>query len=211
MKKIYLVRHGRTGGNEKGLWQTFDQPLSDHGRDQARKVSSRFKNIKIDSIIASNMDRAFETAQIINTEIGLDVIPTKFLHEIHRPSAVRGKSKTDEETIKIMEEVENNWGNNGWKHSDEENFYDLRDRAVESLKEITSLPADNVIAVTHEFMKRMIFAVIFFGESLSLEQFEKTRLICVENTGVSTFSYNDGKWKMLSWNDHSHLLDLGVM
>ena len=106
-----------------------------------------------------------------------------------------------------MEEVENNWGNNGWKHSDEENFYDLRDRAVESLKEITSLPADNIIAVTHEFMMRMIFAVIFFGESLSPEQFERVRLLWAENTGVSTFSYIDGKWKVLSWNDHSHLLD----
>lgn len=208
MKKIYLVRHGRTGGNEKGLWQTFDQPLSDHGRQQAVKVSKKFKNIKIDSIIASDMDRAFETAQIINAEIGLGVIPTKLLHEIHRPSIVRGKLKTDEETIKIMEEVEDNWGNNGWKHSDEENFYDLRDRAIESLKEIISLPADNIIAVTHEFMKRMIFSVIFFGEGLSLEQFEKARLLWAENTGVSTFSYNDGKWKVLSWNDHSHLLDL---
>jgi broad specificity phosphatase PhoE len=208
MKKIYFVRHGRTGGNEKGLWQTFDQKLSDHGREQATKVSKRFKDIKIEYIMASDMDRAFETAQIISAEIGLEVIPTKLLHEIHRPSVVRGRPKTDEETMAIMNEVEKNWGNDSWKHSDEENFFDLRNRTIKALEEIVSLPAKAVIAVTHEFVSRMIFGIIFYGENLSPESFSQmAKLLAVENTGVSEFQYTDGNWKMVSWNDHSHLLE----
>ena len=208
MKTIYFVRHGRTGGNEQGLWQTFDQLLSDYGREQAAKVSKRFKNIKIDSIIASDMDRAFETAQIISADIGLEVIPTKLLHEIHRPDAVRGKPKTDEQIIKIMDEVEKNWGNKDWKYSDEENFFDLRERVEKALSELLSLPADTIIAVTHEYVLRMVFAVIFFGEQLTPDLFKViVKRLWAENTGISEFTYDDGKWKMLTWNDHSHLLE----
>lgn len=207
MKRIYFVRHGRTGGNEKGLWQTFDQPLSDHGRDQATKASKRFKNIKIDAIIASDMDRAFETAQIISADIGLEVIPTKLLHEIHRPEAVRGKPKTDEEIIRIMNEVEENWGNMDWKYADEENFYDLRDRVKEALDELLALPVDTIVAVTHEYVLRMIFAIIFFGEQLNPDLFKVVfKRLWAENTGISEFTFDEGKWKMLTWNDHSHLL-----
>lgn len=208
MKKIYFVRHGRTGGNEKGLWQTFDQKLSDHGREQAAKVSKRFKDIKIEYIMASDMDRAFETAQILNTEIGLEVVPTKLLHEIHRPTVVRGKSKSDEEILKIMEVVEENWGNPDWRHSDEENFFHLRDRVSAALAEIASLKTESVIAVTHEYFLRMTFAVIFFGDQLTPELFKTIeKKLWVENTSVSEFTYDEGKWRMLSWNDHSHLLN----
>ncbi len=212
MKKIHFVRHGRTSGNEIGLWQTFDQTLSDFGREQAKKVSKKLKNIKADTIITSDMDRALETATIINMEIGLEVIPTKLLHEIHRPSVVRGKLKTDPDTVLVMDEVKKHWVDGSWKHSDEENFFDLKNRVESALRHITDLPGEVVVAVTHEFVLRMIFAVTLFGEKLTPELFGSiVKFLLVENTGVSTFIYDKGSWKLLSWNDHSHLSDPSII
>ena len=210
MKTIHFVRHGRTGGNEIGVWQTFDQTLSDHGREQAQKVAKRFKNSKIDHIIASDMDRAFETAQIINSDLAhlnLDIVPTKLLHEIYRPKEVRGQLKTDEKSIEIMKEVRAHWNDPSWKFSDEENFFDLKARVEKALDEVLALPGENIIAVTHEFVLRMIFGFITYKEVLTPELYEAfINLMWHENTGVTTFTYDNGKWRMLNWNDHSHLL-----
>lgn len=65
---IWLVRHGEVAGNT-GDHRTFvgwsDLPLTERGRRQANAVAARLKREKIHYIIASDLSRARDTADLI--------------------------------------------------------------------------------------------------------------------------------------------------
>ncbi len=71
---IYIVRHGQTDWNVKGIYQgRIDIPLNETGREQARKTKKELEGIKFDKVFSSPLKRALETAQIIcNNEIITD-------------------------------------------------------------------------------------------------------------------------------------------
>lgn len=59
MIKILLVRHGETEWNKVGKMQGWgDSPLSELGRNQARWLNERLKDVKIDKIYSSPTGRA---------------------------------------------------------------------------------------------------------------------------------------------------------
>lgn len=62
--RLYLIRHGETIWNEKGLWQGIaDVPLNEKGKDQAKKLAERLK--RVDAIYSSPLKRCLETAREI--------------------------------------------------------------------------------------------------------------------------------------------------
>jgi phosphoserine phosphatase len=66
MGRILLVRHGETIWNHELRYQGHcDVPLSDVGREQAKALMERLKNVEIHSFYASDLSRAKETAEII--------------------------------------------------------------------------------------------------------------------------------------------------
>lgn len=72
---IYMIRHGQTDWNvARKVQGKADIELNKIGREQAREVSKKLKNKKIDIIISSPLKRAKETAQIIAEEIKCPVI-----------------------------------------------------------------------------------------------------------------------------------------
>jgi probable phosphoglycerate mutase len=73
-KRILLVRHGESVWNAEGRWQgAANPPLSDAGRAQARALADALRDAGIDSVVASDLDRAGETAQIVADALGLAV------------------------------------------------------------------------------------------------------------------------------------------
>ncbi len=71
---ITFVRHGESVGNaENRLQGQSEFPLSETGRAQARALAERWKGegVCFDYVIASPLSRAFETAQIIATSLGV--------------------------------------------------------------------------------------------------------------------------------------------
>lgn len=64
---IYIVRHGQTDWNLEHRTQgQSDIPLNDIGRGQAADLANRIADLKIDTIFASDLSRAYETAAILN-------------------------------------------------------------------------------------------------------------------------------------------------
>ena len=54
-KKLFLVRHGQTELNKKGVIQgKIDSPLTDKGINQAIETANRAKDLNIDILIASD-------------------------------------------------------------------------------------------------------------------------------------------------------------
>jgi broad specificity phosphatase PhoE len=83
MLHLILVRHGETEWNKQRRYQgQSDVSLSDLGRRQAELVAKRLADQKIDVIYASNLKRAWETAQAVAEKIGLKVSPEPRLREL---------------------------------------------------------------------------------------------------------------------------------
>jgi probable phosphoglycerate mutase len=78
MKTIGLVRHGTTEWNLAGRMQgQMDTPLAEAGRVQARLLGRRLASEPgWDGIIASDLSRAAETAQIVAAASGIPLIGT---------------------------------------------------------------------------------------------------------------------------------------
>ena len=66
MNKIYIVRHGKTDWNVKGLLQgTIDIELNEDGIKEAKKISRKIDFSKIDICLCSPLKRTRETARIL--------------------------------------------------------------------------------------------------------------------------------------------------
>lgn len=72
---IYLTRHGQTLWNlEKRLQGRGNSPLTEDGIERAKELRDRLKNIHIDSIYSSPIERAFETAKIIKGNKDIEIV-----------------------------------------------------------------------------------------------------------------------------------------
>lgn len=69
--KIYILRHGETALNTKGVMQGWlDEPLNENGRKLAALSGQAMKGIRFDRCISSPFVRATETAEILLRESG---------------------------------------------------------------------------------------------------------------------------------------------
>lgn len=78
---IILIRHGETLLNAARTIQPADTPLAPRGLAQAERVAERIRALKPAAILASDMPRAWQTAQAIARSTGLDPISTTLLWE----------------------------------------------------------------------------------------------------------------------------------
>ena len=82
MTILYLVRHGETYDNARQLMQGQMQgELNAIGIAQAEAVTEQLKDKHFDAIIASDLHRAIQTAEIIALPHRLTVIATPLLRE----------------------------------------------------------------------------------------------------------------------------------
>jgi broad specificity phosphatase PhoE len=69
--RLLLLRHGLTTWNAAGRWQGWaDAPLTDTGREQARRAAAALAGEGFEVIVASDLGRARETAEIMAALLG---------------------------------------------------------------------------------------------------------------------------------------------
>ena len=58
MTTLYLIRHGTTDANANGIFQgVLDLPLNDLGLKQAQALGERFKDIDVDVLYCTPLQR----------------------------------------------------------------------------------------------------------------------------------------------------------
>jgi alpha-ribazole phosphatase len=83
MARLLLIRHGQTETDDPTkLWGHTDVPLSAEGARQAGKLRERLSHEKIDAVFSSDLVRARDTAAVIASSHGLEVVPRSELREI---------------------------------------------------------------------------------------------------------------------------------
>lgn len=214
MKKIYLVRHGESLGNVGSFRQGPEATLTDEGTKQAISVAGRFKDVKIDKIFSSPQMRAKLTAEAIAKELNKEIIFSDLLIEKKVPTAIVGKQRTDPFVVDVDKQIRENIHNLDWKHSDEENFLDLKERAKKFFEMIESQEEENILVVTHGIFMRCLAAYVMFGDELTSQEYWRTYItLWMNNTGVTVFEQfkfkeEKPRWNIITWNDHSHLSDI---
>jgi probable phosphoglycerate mutase len=81
---IVLLRHGNARGDPAGerYFTKKETPLSELGRTQAHMAAEVLVGFGIDRVVASDMDRAAETAQIVADRLGLKPTLHRELREV---------------------------------------------------------------------------------------------------------------------------------
>ncbi len=84
MTKIILIRHGQTTGNKQGkLYGNTNIQLSAEGIKQAKLLAQNFPVCRIDSLYASDLSRAYDTALYVSKRFCCDIIINKNLREMN--------------------------------------------------------------------------------------------------------------------------------
>ncbi len=82
--KFYVFRHGQTDWNKETRIQGHSNiPLNSQGREQAKELSKILEKLDLEIIYSSDLDRAYETAQIACEKLDIEIIKDKNLREAH--------------------------------------------------------------------------------------------------------------------------------
>ena len=78
MAKLVLIRHGESQWNLENRFTGWtDVPLTDKGREEARRGGLRLRGIRFDKAFTSVLQRAIETLEIVLKVIGQEAIPVE--------------------------------------------------------------------------------------------------------------------------------------
>src|SRR5687768_15169755 len=70
--RVLLLRHGQSTWNAERRWQgSADPPLSPHGEEQARAAATQLGGFALSVVVASGLQRARRTAELIADELVL--------------------------------------------------------------------------------------------------------------------------------------------
>jgi broad specificity phosphatase PhoE len=135
--RFIMVRHGESEGNrDRRFTITTETPLTDRGRDQARRTGRRIAQLfQPEIIVSSPFARARETSALINEELRL---PIEIVHDLHERDlgCLKGQSY---ESLREMVRTDpgydptNGWA---WKPEGGESYEDVRKRVVVAIEDL---------------------------------------------------------------------------
>ncbi len=195
--RLYLVRHGETDWNLKGIVQgQSDIPLNKKGEEQARQLAKKLRHLKFAAAFSSDLLRAKRTAEIIALEKKLVVITKQVLRErdfgdfegkpgpwleswrkMLRVGIENLAEKEREELLKVRRGVE----------TDEA----LMNRFIPFLREVAlAYPDKNVLIVTHgSVIRTFLIHVGYFKDEIDSFKavIDNTSYVKVLSDGVDFF------------------------
>jgi broad specificity phosphatase PhoE len=145
MTTVYLARHGESDWNVERRWQGHaDRPLTERGREQARELAARLTDVPLGAVYASDLRRAWETAEAVASAHGLEVVRLPDLREVDVGS---WSGCTREECAERFPDAFARWqaGGSGW--DDGESYEAMGERIVGTIRRLAAEHPDGVILV----------------------------------------------------------------
>ena len=185
--KLIITRHGETIQNKNKILQGQTHgKLSDLGLDQAKKLGLRFKDIKIDEIYSSDLNRAYYTAKEIEKyHEHITIKKDKRIREKHL-GELQGKPMPKDFSFDNSP-------------SSIETSQELEKRTENFLNEIMQKhTGKTVLVVCHGGTKRSLLKLITDSNKEIYE-------IIMHNTSVSIFNLKEQKFESETINCTKHL------
>ena len=202
VKKLLFIRHGVTAWNQQARFQgNSDTPLSEEGQEQALKTAAYLKDWGAESLYASPLLRARETAEIIRSKASA---PNQFILD----DALREMSFGCWEGLTVAE-IQREQGDHfqRWQVSPFLNvpkggecWESLRQRANDFAQQLVQMEHGRAIIVAHGGILRAIFSALLRLDSADF--FWSVRL---DNCSLTEFSVRPIKTQLLYLNDTHHL------
>lgn len=164
MKKVVLIRHGESEGNQKGFFTGWiDVPLTDYGRVQALKLKEKLNKYSFDSVYSSDLQRAYETATIVCDEKFPIITKDELFREKHF-GELEGL-KFDEICEKYSDIVEA-WENKDYDHPtpNGESFKEFYDRIINRFQIIKDSEEKCTLIFAHSGVIQAILANEIVGD-----------------------------------------------
>lgn len=205
--KLYLIRHGQSGGNVEGRFGGHSPtPLSELGREQAKLTAKALSQERIDVIYSSDLLRAVQTAEPLANKIGIEINKTCAFRE-RNVGVLEGLTfnESKEQFPKDYYALINRDINH--KITEGESYRHLLKRGTSALKEILR---------THRGKKIVIFshtgAICYLTLYLigAINRHTKqTPWLVTSNCGINRFEIRGRKnTRVLTINDTRHLIEM---
>ena len=151
---IYFMRHGEDLPEYVGGWSKA--PLTEDGKKEVEDVAIWIKNnLNIKKIITSDVERAKETAELVNKYLNVNIEVTTILREQNKGD-LTGKLRTtltkEEKDLLDYQEIDTMFPNG-------ETLIDLYERIKKDFKYFEDLP-DDTLLITHRAVINMIYYIL---------------------------------------------------
>lgn len=200
--RIIAVRHGETAWNADSRMQgQLDIPLNALGRLQAQRLAQALADEPLDAIYASDLSRAFDTAQAVAALTGHRVIADTALRE-RAFGAFQGLTYT---------EIEQRWPEQGarWRARDVdfvpeggESLRQLSARSVEAAARLAAAHAGGtILLVAHGGVMDCLYRA---AVRIELDLIRTWQL---GNASINRLLYSAEGFSLVGWSDMRHLED----
>ncbi|WP_308706267.1 histidine phosphatase family protein [Marinoscillum sp. MHG1-6] len=199
-KRIYLIRHGETDYNKKGMVQGsgIDASLNDTGRAQGAAFYERYREMPFDKVFISKLVRTKETVQgFIDDGLPYEVVDG--LEEISWGDQ-EGVPFTPETSTAYQIATEK-WANGeiDTKIAGGESPVDVMNRQKKAIAYILNEDWETALICCHGRAMRIMLCWIL-GKPLSeMDDFGHS------NTGLYVLDYENGNFSLETHNDIAHL------
>ena len=186
---VYLARHASSVANEEGRYcGSSSSPLSDHGKEQAKKLKEKLESMDLDyeKAYTSPSGRCIETLDAL--EIKFEVERDNLLEEIDFGifEAMTYDEIQEKYPIVSAEFFKNI---HTYRIPNGESFQDVKSRAERFLGKVSKFGIESVFALTHSgFIRAMAALVVGDEEGFSMK---------VENASIIKIDTEEGNLQWL--------------
>lgn len=202
MTRLILIRHGQSEANFKRICAgQSDYPLTELGRKQAEAAGEALKSTKIDAVYSSDLSRAYDTGMAVAKHHGLSVTKDIRLREIHRgifegqPLAELEKKYPEQYYVlmhnKPFADIEGG-----------ESTEQVQERVLGGISEIAKKHPDQTVLIAFHATALRYFCAKITG--LPKDKITENFPLC-GNGALTYVDYSDGNFKLVKYNDQSHL------
>lgn len=205
MTEIYFIRHAESFGNlTRRAYGWYDGLITPKGYEQIKCLEKRFYDIKIDAVYSSDLTRAMETAGAIYKPKKLAVHKEKGFREI---SIGAWENLPWGEIPSRFKKEYSDWTNNPLSFEVEggEMYHEVYARSKAALdRAVSENEGKTVAVVSHGAALRMLMHGISHGGDLT----DVAQDDWGDNTCVSLFRAENGRYTEVFKNDNSHLSEM---
>ncbi len=202
MTEIILVRHGETEWNIEEIFRgRIDIEMNETGIKQAELLAEYLGDLKIDAIHSSPLKRALKTAEIITGYHKLDVEIASGLIDLNY-GKWQGLSHPE-----VKDKYKELYGE--WISSPErvkmpagESLDEVRERARGVVDDVIAKYKGTVVLVSHRVVNKVLMCALL---GLGNSHFWNIRQ---DTCGITTFTYENGRFILTKHNDTSFLKPL---
>jgi probable phosphoglycerate mutase len=202
--RIIAIRHGETAWNvDTRIQGQLDVELNETGLWQARQVARALREEPLAAVYASDLARAYRTAEAIAQSAGLQPIPTPALRERHFGLF---QTRTWNEIEQLWPDQAQLWRTRvpDWAPEGGESLITLRDRVSHAVNTLaTQHLGEQIVLVAHGGIMDVLYRL---ATGLDLQA---PRTWSLGNAVINRLLWSPHGLTLVGWGDDQHLQGAG--